>query len=77
MLISPRQPDRTFARFDDDTVMRVAREAMPGVAVRDARWLTEYDDYYYKTVSSFDLGLPRMAKTLPVLRVRYTDAARA
>ena len=62
-------------RFDDDTVMRVAREAMPGVAVRDARWLTEYDDYYYKTVSSFDLGLPRMAKTLPVLRVRYADAA--
>jgi len=75
VLISPRQPDRTFVRFDDDTVMRVAREAMPGVAVRDARWLTEYDDYYYKTVSSFDLGLPRMAKTLPVLRVRYTDAA--
>ena len=32
-------------------------------------------DYYYKTVSSFDLGLPRMAKTLPVLRVRYEDAA--
>ena len=48
---------------------------MPGVAIRDAAWLTEYDDYYYKTVSSFDLGLPRMAKTLPVLRVRYEDAA--
>jgi hypothetical protein len=55
--------------------MRVARTAMPGVAIRDAVWLAEYDDDdYYKTVSSFDLGLPRMAKTLPVLRVRYEDA---
>jgi len=75
VLVSPRQPDRAFARFDDDTVMRVARDAMPGVSIRDATWLTEYDDYYYTTVSSFDLGLPRMAKTLPVLRVRYEDAA--
>jgi uncharacterized iron-regulated membrane protein len=69
------RPDRTFARFDDRTVMRVARDVMPGVAIRDAVWLNQYDDYYYKTISSFDLGLPRMAKTLPVLRVRYDDAA--
>jgi hypothetical protein len=75
VLVSPRSPDRTFARFDDSTVMRVARDAMPGVSIRDAIWLNEYDDYYYKTVSSFDLGLPRMAKTLPVLRVRYDDGA--
>jgi hypothetical protein len=75
VLVSPLRPDRTFSRFDDDTVMRVARDSMPGVLIRDAAWLNEYDDYYYKTVSSFDLGLPRMAKTLPVLRVRYDDAA--
>jgi len=75
VLVSPLQPDRTFPRFDDETVMRVARDAMPGATIRDATWLAEYDDYYYKTVSSFDLGLPRMAKTLPVLRVRYDDAA--
>ena len=75
VLVSPLHPDRTFPRFDDDTVMKIARDAMPGVAIRDAAWLNEYDDYYYKTVSSFDLGLPRMAKTLPVLRVRYEDAA--
>jgi len=74
VLVSPRQPDRTFARFDDETVMRVARTAMPGASIRDAEWLDGYDDYYYKTVSSFDLGLPRMAKTLPVLRVRFDDA---
>jgi len=75
VLVSPLHPDRTFPRFDDDTVMKIARDAMPGVAIRDAAWLNEYDDYYYKTVSSFDLGLPRMARTLPVLRVRYEDAA--
>ena len=75
VLVSPRQPDRTFARFDDEAMMCVARAAMPGSAIRDAVWLHEYDDYYYKTVSSFDLGLPRMAKPLPVLRVRYDDAA--
>ena len=57
------------------TVMGVARDAMPGVTIRDATWLADYDDYYYKTVSSFDSGLPRMARTLPVLRVRYEDAA--
>jgi hypothetical protein len=75
VLVSPFQPGRAFARFDDDTMMRVARAAMPGVTIRESAWLTEYDDYYYKTVSSFDLGLPRMAKTLPVLRVKYADAA--
>jgi uncharacterized iron-regulated membrane protein len=75
VLVSPLRPDRTFARFDDAAMMRVARAAMPGLPIRDAIWLNEYDDYYYKTVSSFDLGLPRMAKTLPVLRVRYDDAA--
>lgn len=74
-LVSPLRPDRTFPRFDDSTVMRVARDVMPGVTIRDAVWLDDYDDYYYRTVSSFDLGLPRMAKTLPVLRVRYDDAA--
>jgi hypothetical protein len=75
VLVSPMRPDRAFARFDEATMMRVARMAMPGVSIRDAVWLSDYDDYYYKTVSSFDLGLPRMAKTLPVLRVRYDDAA--
>jgi hypothetical protein len=75
VLVSPLRPDRPFARFGDSTVMRVARDVMPGVAIREAVWLDEYDDYYYKTVSSFDLGLPRMARTLPVLRVKYDDAA--
>jgi hypothetical protein len=75
VLVSPLRPDRPFARFGDSTVMRVTCDVMPGVAIREAVWLDEYDDYYYKTVSSFDLGLPRMARTLPVLRVNYDDAA--
>jgi hypothetical protein len=75
VLVSVHRPDRAFARFDEETMMRVARKAMPGASIRDAVWLSDYDDYYYKTVSSFDLGLPRMARTLPVLRVRYNDAA--
>lgn len=75
VLVSALRPDRPFTRFDDETMMRVARVAMPGVAVRDAAWLTDYDDYYYNSVSSFDLGLMKTAKTLPVLRVRYDDAA--
>jgi hypothetical protein len=73
VMVSPAHPDRAFARFDDATMMRVARASIPGAAIRDAVWLTAYDDYYYKTVSSFDVGLPRTAKTLPVLRVRYDD----
>jgi hypothetical protein len=70
-----QRPDRVFEQFDHDTMRRVAHAAMPGVSIRDAFLLFEYDDYYYTTVSSFDSGLPRMAKPLPVLRVRYNDAA--
>lgn len=74
-LVSPDRPHETFARFDDDTLMRVARAAMPSARMRDAVWLGDYDDYYYRALASFDLGLLKMAKTLPVLRVRYDDAA--
>ena len=73
VLVAPGRPDRTFARFGEETLMRVARAAMADAPIRDAVWLTAYDDYYYKTVPTFDLGLPRMAKPLPVLRVRYAD----
>jgi hypothetical protein len=42
----------------------VARAAMPGVPVRDAAWLEEYDAYHYSQKGK---------KPLPVLRVRYDD----
>jgi hypothetical protein len=37
---------------------------MPGAAVLDAVWLTEYDAYYYDK---------HYARALPVLRVRFAD----
>jgi hypothetical protein len=76
VLVSALRPDRTFTRFDDGTMMTAARAAMPGAAMRDAVWLDEHDDYYYNTVASFDLGLMKAARTLPVLRVRFDDPER-
>jgi hypothetical protein len=37
---------------------------MPGVAVAEAAWLSEYDAYYYSRTGM---------KPLPVLRIRYAD----
>jgi len=61
----------TFARFDEprfgrESMMEIARAAMPGAAIQDAVWLHEYDAHYY------DL---RSGRSLPVLRVRYADEA--
>jgi len=75
VLVSPDRTDVTFTRFDDEAMLDAARAAMPGAALRDAVWLNQYDDYYYKTVSSFDLGLLKAARPLPVLRVRFDDDA--
>jgi hypothetical protein len=67
-LVSLDMPKRgPFERFGDDVMLDSARGAMPGIAVRDALWLTEYDAYYYDRTRA----LP-----LPVLRVRYDDPQR-
>lgn len=71
--VSAVEPEAgTFARFDEprfgeDTLLELARAAMPDVAVDNASWLNEYDAHYY------DL---RGARPLPVLRVQYADANR-
>ncbi|MGH9253178.1 MAG: hypothetical protein ACRD3C_01270, partial [Vicinamibacterales bacterium] len=62
----------TFGRFDEprfgaDSMLELARAAMPGVPVDEAVWLQDYDAHYY------DL---RDGRPLPVLRVRYADEAR-
>ena len=62
---APRQG--SFAAFDREALFEAAKLAMPGVAVEDAVWLTEYDAYYYHR----DGALP-----LPILRVRYADPQR-
>ena len=59
--------DGSFTRFPDDAVLAAARAAMPGVPIEDAAWLESYDAYYYDRHG---------AKALPMLRVRFQDAAR-
>jgi hypothetical protein len=74
VLVSATAPERgVFSLFDDDTMLEVARAAMPGTAVKDAVMLNEYDDYYYYSVASFNVGLMKPVRTLPVLRVRFND----
>jgi hypothetical protein len=65
-------PAGTFARFDEprfgrESMLEVARAAMPNVPLDNAVWLQEYDAHYY------DL---RSARALPVLRVQYADDVR-
>ena len=74
VLVSAIHPERgVFARFDDDSMLETAKAAMPDAAIREATWLDRYDDYYYYSLPSFNLGLMKPARTLPVLRVRFDD----
>jgi hypothetical protein len=67
LIVSALAPEQgTFRRFDDETMWKIAKEAMPGLAIQDSAWLNEYDAYYYNQD-----GL----RSLPVLRVRYADAS--
>ena len=61
-----------FRAFDErhlkgESLVELAKLAMPGVPVRDAVWLHEFDDHYYDS---------RGTRSLPVLRVRYEDSDR-
>jgi hypothetical protein len=56
--------DRPFASFPREAMTEIARATMPGVAMKDAAWLTAYDGYYYD---------PGGTRALPVLRIRYSD----
>jgi len=65
LIVPALSPDSApFRRFADDSMWTIAKAAMPGVPVRDAAWLTEYDSYYYDQYGN---------RPLPVLRVRYED----
>jgi hypothetical protein len=64
-----------FERFDDAVMLDAARRAMPAANVVSIEALDAYDDYYYDLLPSFDLGLPKAAKTLPALRIEFDDAA--
>jgi hypothetical protein len=64
-MVSLRYPHQgTFKKFDETLMMDVANEAMPGVAIKEAKWLQTYDNYYRSKDNSL---------ALPVLRVVYAD----
>ena len=54
-----------FARFPNDEVLLAAQRAMPSASVTEARWIDNYDAYYYDRSGM---------KPLPVLRAKYDDA---
>ncbi len=56
----------TFTRFDDRDILDIAHEAMPGIAIKEAVWMNEYDNYYRTRFGS---------QPLPALRVKYDDPA--
>lgn len=51
-------------RLDARLIERLTRVAGPAAPVRDVRWLSEYDAYYYDREG---------ARPLPVLRIRFDD----
>jgi uncharacterized iron-regulated membrane protein len=74
VFVSIRHPENgTFASFSKEVMEEASREAMPNVPVIDSQWLSDYDDYYHQTTTSFELGRHKPAYVLPVLRVRYND----
>ena len=74
VFVSISHPERgVMTSFGKEVMEQVSREAMPNVPVIDSAWLTDYDDYYHQTTTSFELGRHKPAYVLPVLRVRYND----
>jgi hypothetical protein len=64
-MVSLNHPEfGTFKKFNENIMMDIANEAMPGVTIKEAKWLQTYDNYY----RSRDNAL-----ALPVLRVIYDD----
>lgn len=74
LFVSVRHPENgAMKSFSKEVMEQASREAMPNVPVIDSQWLTNYDDYYHQTTTSFELGRHKPAYVLPVLRVRYND----
>jgi hypothetical protein len=74
LFVSISHPENgVMTSFGREVMEQAAREAMPNVPVIASDWLTEYDNYYHQTTTSFELGRHKPAYVLPVLRVRYRD----
>jgi hypothetical protein len=63
----------TFARFDDDVMVSTVRKIMPDVPIKEMAWLNDYDDYYYRTVPTFNSAALKVVRPLPVLKVAFND----
>jgi hypothetical protein len=74
LFVSIRHPEHgVMTSFSKEVMEQASREAMPNVPVIASDWLTDYDNYYHQTTTSFELGRHKPAYVLPVLRVRYSD----
>jgi len=74
LFVSISHPENgVTASFSKEVMEQASREAMPNTPIIDSQWLTDYDNYYHQTTTSFELGRHKPAYVLPVLRVRYND----
>lgn len=66
-MVSLAHPEQgAFKKFDEESMTKIATEAMPGVPIASSTWLSAYDNYYRSADNS---------RALPVLRVQYADPA--
>ena len=57
VFVSIRHPENGIKpSFSREVMEQASREAMPNVPVIDSEWLTDYDNYYHQTTTSFELG---------------------
>jgi hypothetical protein len=73
LILATDSDARPFMSFTEEELLSIARQAMPGNEIIESSWLNEADNYYYRTLDSFDLGLPRSVRQLHVLRVKFND----
>ena len=62
--VKTEAPLNILKRFPDEEIVVAARRAMPSASMTDARWIDEYDAYYYDRSGT---------RRLPVLRAKYDD----
>lgn len=71
-VLPPGVDSETLPRLPDSTLEQAAHALLPGTSTQ-VEWLTDYDFYYYARAEQSMYGHQR--KPLPVLRVRFDDAA--
>jgi hypothetical protein len=75
-IVSLEQPQLGAAdQLPPDLVVGAARAVMPDAAIEGMHWMDEYDAYYYDRGGIRSTSAPGASadRSLPVLRVRYSD----